>query len=421
MEGRRFIVTTVIRGAPLDAVSGMVYVVDADARRALMASPIPETPWGHAGTNPRGGHRGGRGIAVNDGRLAIANADEIHLFDRAWRRVQVLGHPLLGDIHELAPVPEGFLVCSTRSDTLIGLGWDGAVRDTWSWRFDPALVARFGYRAVAPLDESLDYRDMRQVSTQIDLSHLNGVRVLDDGLLISLGRVRLPTPSGPERVYAAAGAIAHAALIGRPFMRRLRAERVRRFGADPQPGSGRRGLVVHVRSGRRDGGGRGSLAAQVAQPQCAPSGRRLVLRHVARLVVARHRDTGAERVVAVPQASGFPRGLACAGGRPLLVGTRRPPRCTWSTSRRRHRARAGAGGRVAASRCTTSSRYPARGTYRRHTRRSRRRLLQELTVDPLDPQHIFLEPEDGSMAYLVPATPFSLSQIAIGQRRATRP
>ena len=61
----------------------MVYVVDADNRRVLMASPVFDTPWAWAGTNSRGGHRGGRGITNTDGRLAIApNADEIHLFDR---------------------------------------------------------------------------------------------------------------------------------------------------------------------------------------------------------------------------------------------------------------------------------------------------------------------------------------------------
>jgi hypothetical protein len=324
-EGRRFVVTTVIRGAPLGESSGAVYVVDADARRVLMAAPVFETPWAWAGTNPRGCQRGGRGITTVGGRLAIANADEIHVFDRSWARTAVLSHRALGDLHELAADDEGLWVCSPRSDSLARLGWDGELRDRWSWRDDPELVRRFGYRAVAPLEE-LDYRVMRDVDPDsVDLTHLNGVRPVPEGLLVGLGRVRLPSPTRAQRIAARAGAAAEAALVGRPLARRLRATRVERFGADPQPGSKRHGMVVLV---RRDG----PAEVLVDRPLVKwpnhnqlPHGREVVLCETStNRVVAVDRDSGAERVVAVPDAALFLRGLAWLDGDRFLVGTRRP-------------------------------------------------------------------------------------------------
>jgi hypothetical protein len=325
-EGRRYLVTTVLRGAPVGAVSGRLYVVDVDAARVLAAAPIAETPWSRAGTNPRGGHRGGRGLVVADGRLAVANADEIHVLDTSWRTVAVLSHSLVGDIHELAPAKDGLWACSTRADSLVRLGWDNTVRETWSWRDDSPLVTSIGYRTVAPIDDSVDYRDMRQVDLEtVDLSHLNGVGPVPDGVLVSLGRVRFPSPSGRDRALAAAGAVAQAALVGRLLARRLRAERVRRFGADPRPGASRRGLIVHLRPGR-------SAEIVVDRPlahwpnhNVVEHGREVLLCETSRgIVVGLNRDTGEERSVEVQDAAGFVRGLARLCDDQFLVGSRRP-------------------------------------------------------------------------------------------------
>jgi hypothetical protein len=325
-EGRRFVVTTVIRGEPLGAVSGMVYVVDADAPRVLMAAPVFETPWAAMGTNARGGHRGGRGIAASGDRLAIANADEVHVFDRAWQRVAVLTHPLLGDIHDLEPASGGIWACSTRADSLVRLGWDGELRERWSFRDDPALLARFGYRTVAPLDETRDYRDMRQVDGDVvDLTHLNNVCAVDDGLLVSLGRVRLPSPSPGQRVLATAARAAQAAGIGRGAAGRLRAGRIARFGADPQPGVDRRGMVVHLRPGRPAATLFERRLAKWPNHNIVEHGSEIVLCDTSRgLVVAADRATGAERVVEVAGAELFLRGLAHLDEDRFLVGTRRP-------------------------------------------------------------------------------------------------
>lgn len=319
-------VTTVVRGAPAGATTGFVYVVDAERRRVLSAAPLFETPWAWAGTNPRGGHRGGRGMTAADGRLAIANADEIHVFDRSWQRTAVLSDPALGDLHELSAAADGVWACSTRADQLVRLGWDGAVLDRWSWRDDPTLVERFGYRTVAPINEHLDHRVMRDVDLDaVDLSHVNGVVARGDSLLVGFGRVRRPSPSSAERVAAAAGAVADAIVVGRPLTRRLRAERVRRFGADPVPGTVRRGMVVELRPG---------APAQVLVDRTLvkwpnhnqlPHGDEIVLCDTsAGRVVAISPTTGAERVVEVPQASSFLRGLAHVADDRFLVGTRRP-------------------------------------------------------------------------------------------------
>jgi hypothetical protein len=304
----------------------MVYVIDADRRRILMATPVFETPWAWAGTNPRGGHRGGRGITNAGGRLAIANADEVHVFDRSWQRTAVLTDRFLGDIHELEATADGVWACATRADQLVHLAWDGTVLERRSWRDDPALVGRFGYRTVAPIDDAIDYRVMRDVDGDVvNLSHVNGVKLLDDGMLVSFGRVRMPSPNATERAAALAGAAADAALVGRPLMRRLRAGRVRRFGADPQPGAARHGMIVLLAPDR-------PAEVVVDRPLVwwpnhnqVPHGREVVLCETsAGRVVAVDRDTGAQRSVAVPQSSSFLRGLAWMDGDRFLVGTRRP-------------------------------------------------------------------------------------------------
>ena len=323
-EGRRFVVTTVVRGAPDGAPSGHVYVVDA--RRVLTAAPLFETPWAWAGTNPRGGHRGGRGMASAASRFAIANADEIHVFDRSWQRTAVLSDPAFGDLHELAATDDGLWACSTRADQLVRLSWDGAVLDRWSWRDDPALVRRFGYRTAAAVDQRLDYRVMRDIDLDaVDLSHVNGVTAVDGSLLVGLGRVRQPSPTGTQRAAAVAGAIAHAVRVGRPLTQRLRSARVERFGADPQPGARRRGMVLALRPG---------AAAEVLidrplvhwpNHNQLPHGDEIVLCDTsAGRVAAIDRRSGAQRAVDVPQASSFLRGLAHLDDDRFLVGTRRP-------------------------------------------------------------------------------------------------
>jgi hypothetical protein len=325
-ERRRFVVTTVVRGAPIGSVSGMVYVVDAIERRTLMASPVFETPWAWAGNKSRGGHRGGRGMTTAGDRLAIANADEVHVFDRSWQRTAVLTDPSIGDVHELSGDEDGVWVCATRADRLVRLGWDGAVLERWSWRDDPGLVARFGYRSVAPIDDSLDYRVMRDVNpVATDLSHVNGVTITGDGLLVSFGRVRIPSPSRAQRAAALAGAAASAARAGRPLMRRLRAERISRWGADPQPGAIRRGMILVREPGRPARVLVDRLLAGWPNHNQVEHGGELVLCDTSRgQVVAVDRDSGAERTVAVPQAESFLRGLAWLGEERFLVGTRRP-------------------------------------------------------------------------------------------------
>jgi hypothetical protein len=258
----------------------------------------------------------------------LANADELHVYDRAWRTVDVLTNPLLGDVHEVAPAADGLWACSTRADSLLRLGWDGSVRERWSWRDDPALVSRFGYRTAAPVDESIDYRDMRRVDEDaVDLSHLNGVLPCADGLLVSLGRVRFPSPSARERVQAGVGTAAQAAIVGRPLVRRLRSGRTRRFGADPRPGAERRGLVVHLRPGE-------PAEIVIDRPlrrwpnhNVVLVGRELVFCETSHeRVVGVHLDTGAERSVDVPGASTFVRALVALDCDRFLVGSFRRPK-----------------------------------------------------------------------------------------------
>ena len=126
-------------------------------------------------------------------------------------------------------------------------------------------------------------------------------------------------------MLAAVGAAARAAVVGRPVASRLRAERVRRFGADPRPGTDRRGLVVHVRPGRPAEVVVDRPLAKWPNHNVLEHGREVVLCETSRgIVVGLNRDSGEERSAKVPSASGFVRALAWLDGDRFLVGSRRP-------------------------------------------------------------------------------------------------
>ena len=106
--------------------------------------------------------------------------------------------------------------------------------------------------------------------------------------------------------------------MGRPLVRRLRAERIGRWGGDPQPGFDRHGIVVRLRTGRPAEIVLDRPLAQWPNHNLSLRNRELVFCETSReRVVGVDLDTGAERIVDVPGASTFVRALGRARRRPL--------------------------------------------------------------------------------------------------------
>lgn len=188
---RRLIVTTIVRYAKSGQDSGFLYEIDPDTGEALRRRPLPESPHRSRDSNPRGGLRGARGIAVLEDRLVLANAERLLVFDRDWKSRGEMTHPWFGGIHDLHADSEGVWVCCTNADLLAKTSWSGDIVSVWEWRRDAFLRAALGLRRVPPVDRDRDYRDPETMRSGVpNIVHLNGVPPAPDGgLLISFGRI----------------------------------------------------------------------------------------------------------------------------------------------------------------------------------------------------------------------------------------
>jgi hypothetical protein len=121
----RLAVTTIVRYAPLDTPAGWLRVVELDGRSQLAMAPLPDALHRGADPNPRGGLRGGRGLAALPDRLAVAIHDRILVFDTDWRLDRVLSHRWMGGPHDIAADAGGLWVTCADNDLVVRLGSKG--------------------------------------------------------------------------------------------------------------------------------------------------------------------------------------------------------------------------------------------------------------------------------------------------------
>jgi hypothetical protein len=188
---RRVVVTSVVRYAVPTEMSGWFRVVDLESGDTTFKALVPESVWRRHDANPRGGTRGTRGVSVHGGRLVMAGAERLYVFDTQWRLVDELTHRLMADVHDVLAGVRGIWVASTGCDVLLLYGWDGDLLETWPLREDERLMEEFGRPGhwLPPLDPDVDYRDPRVRMNVFDALHLNGLARGAGGLLLSLGRV----------------------------------------------------------------------------------------------------------------------------------------------------------------------------------------------------------------------------------------
>jgi hypothetical protein len=348
----RIAITTIVRSAGLDVPSGWLRVLSTDRWEQLAMAPLPDAVHRIHDTNPRGGLRGGRGVASTADRLAVALNDRVLLLDRDWRPAHVLSHPWMGGVHDIAADDEGLWISCSDNDMVLRLDWDGQLRGSWHWRADRRMRRALGFGWLPPVDRSMDHRDPRERGLRVDLGHVNAVASDGDAVLVGLGLLRVPMPllwpylrERGTRLAARAGfggAADRAIELWRRFpLAKIQArwfpEDISRVTPGARPidhgGPGEPGstwVVAELLPGR---GGRlrsrvlaRHPAAAVPTHNVAAAGGWVVVNETARgRIVALDRETGAVvRSVEIAGDYPFPRGLLPLGDGRYLVGSQGP-------------------------------------------------------------------------------------------------
>ena len=193
----RYLVSTICRGSRPGEPSGRLYVVDRE-HGVQSACPIPPPEHLHREPNPRGGIRGGRGLAAaGDGdSVYVANGAQVLRFDRWWRTQQAINHPWCGNVHDIAVHDDRLWVCSTANDALAAFDPAGRLSDLIDLRPAGALD-RDGSRFAS----AVDYRDPAGYElANANRLHANGIGFDAGGApLVALGRVEPAGTGAPGR------------------------------------------------------------------------------------------------------------------------------------------------------------------------------------------------------------------------------
>src|SRR4051794_27795019 len=84
LEVDRVAITSVLRYAIPTDISGWLRILDLRRGRLTFVTPSPESSFRQEDPNPRGGTRGTRGVSAHGGRLVVANAERLFVFDTSW-------------------------------------------------------------------------------------------------------------------------------------------------------------------------------------------------------------------------------------------------------------------------------------------------------------------------------------------------
>jgi hypothetical protein len=346
----RVAITTIVRSAPLDTPSGWLRVLDLETRTQQAIAPLPDALHRRADPNPRGGLRGGRGLAATADRLAVAINDRILVLDRHWQLRDVLSHPWMGGPHDVAADDAGLWVACADNDAVLRLGWDGELAGVWHWRTDRGVRRALGHGWLPHFDRRLDHRSPAPHGLRIDIGHVNAVAEDDGALLVGLGFVRPPTPL---RWPAAREAGLHVAR--RVGLGGVAGELMGRWRALPRnaPSAALRAVTpgqIRIEDAPQERPGWSWALVEVRSPLDRPRAR-VVARHPVagapthnalpydglvavadsargRVLAVDRRSGAIVRSVQLPGALPFPRGMCRLDDGRLAVGTRDPASLT---------------------------------------------------------------------------------------------
>jgi hypothetical protein len=243
--------------------------------------PAPARP--ASDHNPRGGIRGGRGVAFTSDGVVLATYDTLVRYDDAWNVEDVLESPLFAGLHEIEWDGSRLWATATAIDALVCVDGSSA---TVAWDPHADAAAALG---LPPRDPgALARSDV----PRLDHCHLNGVTRRGDEIVLHLGLVRRRR-SARDRVARRLGV----ASVGESLVVRL--------NGSPVPE-----VLVRLRGGD----------LPTHNGQFVASGRIAVndsATNTLRLFAA---DTGSE-LRAFPMPGTWLRGLEPVGGGYVLVGT----------------------------------------------------------------------------------------------------
>ena len=226
----RLIVSTVVRESIYGRqTTGYLYDVDWDSGTVAQRIPVPEPRHPESDRNPRGGARGGRGIAITPAGVVLANYDTLFTFDENWKIVDERSHPLFVGLHEIAWDGSSLWLTATLVDAILRAHPDGEVEVAWDPHSRDA-AARLGLEPRRrPLNGSVDYR--LPGAPTIDHCHLNCVTLRNDALVVNLGLVKPAEQGLASRV------------------RRLGGRTARGVGNGSRRGESGRSVIAKVRGG----------------------------------------------------------------------------------------------------------------------------------------------------------------------------
>jgi hypothetical protein len=296
-------VSSIGRGAGLDHASGYLRIVDLERGVVSFKTPVPESRWRAQDPNPRGGTRGGRGVAVHADRFVFGTHEDITVLDTGWRLVRRFTHPILSSVHDVLADERGIWVSCTRGDSVALFDWEGELADWWSLGTDPKLARALNLHLVRPFDATADYRDPRIDLQGWSTVGLNGLGRGPSGVLVSLGRIadrrmrsRLPFRKPPVLDPPSF------AIVALPPEGRLREAAA--------------SIVLH----------RTDLRVEAPNHNAAEDGELLLYNDSNRSsFIVWDRTTGCERhAVPIPGDPAFARGLARVAPGRWLVGSQKP-------------------------------------------------------------------------------------------------
>ncbi len=191
----RVLISTTARKKAPDMASGHFFVYDYEAKKVLQSSQIIEPPYRNFDTNPRGGIRGAKGIAIDQKHIAIANSSSVFIYDHQWLPLLTISHPGMASIHDLCIQDNCIWVTSARNDLLFCFDFSGSVLSLHNLRTATALFPKISWHppqfsiGLANLTTSIDFRDPRTHDpNSSDTAHVNSIVLLENGeLLVSLG------------------------------------------------------------------------------------------------------------------------------------------------------------------------------------------------------------------------------------------
>lgn len=194
----RLLITTTCRKSKLDDPSGHLYVFDLNRWEIAHRGSIIEPPYRDVDPNPRGGFRGGKGIAIVDNQIILANSVGVFLFNQNWDLLKVISHPSCSGIHDIFLDRDNNLwVTSARNDLLFKFDLDGNLLKFFYFRQEQPAISGIPWTHPTLFSNEeiengqIDFRDPRthKVTTH-DTVHVNSICQQPDGsMLISLGLV----------------------------------------------------------------------------------------------------------------------------------------------------------------------------------------------------------------------------------------